>query len=78
MLNGPVSSVGRAHDSYARSLFLFFFVEFLFFFLDSTMANFEGHWVSWDQDTCPNVAASYVATFFLECLEDESAAEMTL
>ena len=44
----------------------------------STLANFGVHWVSWDQDTCPNVAASYVATFFLECLEDESAAETNL
>ena len=36
----------------------FFLIWLLFVLVYSTLANSGPHWARWDQDTCPNVAAS--------------------
>ena len=59
-------------------LFFYFCFVWFFYYLRTTLTNFGPHWVSWDQDTCPNVAARYEGDFFIgvlerrECSRDDS------
>ena len=59
-------------------LFFYFCFVWFFYYLRTTLTNFGPHWVSWDQDTYPNVAASLIGDFLFgvlerrECSRDDS------